>query len=140
MFELSKNDLRLKSLFDELVPMSGKCDSLAGELVRAANRIDYRNFNDGDHVGVGYGKETCNPAARFLLKYGDSFVKDAVNALWGVQTDKVYDFLVDVMIGCVCDYVESNPDLRKMPTENMFDSRDPDEDVDDEDGNEEDLW
>lgn len=27
------------------------------------NRISYRNWNDGDHIGVGYGRETCNPAA-----------------------------------------------------------------------------
>ena len=131
MIELSANDKRLHKLFDELVPARGKCDSLAGELVRAANRIDYRNFNDGDHIGVGYGKETCNPAARFLLKHGDDFVKDAINAMWGVTSDRLYDFFVDTMIGLVCDYVENNPDLRQMPTEDMFDSADPNEDVDD---------
>ena len=43
-----KNEARMNALFEELVPMSGKADSLAGELVRATCRIGYRFFNDGD--------------------------------------------------------------------------------------------
>ena len=27
------------------------------------SRIGYRFYNDGDQLGIGYGKETCNPAA-----------------------------------------------------------------------------
>lgn len=62
---MTKNENRINKLFEELVPTSGKADSLAGELVRATARIGYRFFNDGDMVNQGYGKETCNPAARF---------------------------------------------------------------------------
>ena len=64
------NNARFDELFDELVPMSGKADSLAGEIIRAVSRIVYRYYNDGDIVGVGYGNETCNPAARFLTVCG----------------------------------------------------------------------
>ena len=60
---MKKNEDRINKLFKELVPISGKADSLAGELVRATSRIGYRFFNDGDLVNIGYGKETCNPAA-----------------------------------------------------------------------------
>ena len=50
---------RSHALFKELVPISGKADSLAGEIVRAISRIGYRFYNDGDQLGIGYGKETC---------------------------------------------------------------------------------
>ena len=63
---MTKNEERINKLFKELVPETGKADSLAGELVRAMSRIGYRFYNDGDQLGIGYGKETCNPAGRFL--------------------------------------------------------------------------
>ena len=88
---MTKNHERINELFEELVPGSGKAESLAGELVRAMARIGYRWYNDGDQVGIGYGRETCNPAARFLI----------------------------------------HPELRTLPTIDMWDLRDPDEDVDD---------
>ena len=52
---------RVNTRFEELVPLEGKADTLAGEIVRAISRIGYRFYNDGDQVGVGYGKQTCNP-------------------------------------------------------------------------------
>ena len=75
---------RLEDLFDQLVPPSGKADTVAGEIVRAAMRIGYRKFNDGDHIGVSYGKETCNPAARYLMERAGDVVKQIIaNNLWG---------------------------------------------------------
>lgn len=62
------NDL-LESIFEVLVPSSGKCDTLAGELARAMMKIEYRYFNDGDFFFDGYGYETCGPAAAFLMEY-----------------------------------------------------------------------
>lgn len=53
-------------LFDELVPSMGKADTEGGEIMRAVNRIQYRYWNDGDIAGHGYGKQTVNPAVRFL--------------------------------------------------------------------------
>ena len=68
---MTKNEDRINKLFKELVPDTGKADSLAGELVRAMSRIGYRFYNDGDQLGIGYGKETCNPAGRFLGAKGN---------------------------------------------------------------------
>ena len=73
---------RINALFEELVPVSGKADTVAGEIVRAVTRIAYRNWNDGDHVGVGYGKETCNPAARYLMERAGSKVGEAGRNMW----------------------------------------------------------
>lgn len=144
---MTKNDKRLNTLFEELVPMSGKADSLAGELVRAAGRIGYRFFNDGDQLGIGYGKETCNPAGRFLLAKAPKEIGDLVAALWGMQSEDGYEAVLDILVGKVADYVEANPNLRSQPTEDMWDFRDRYEDVDDsweedeeEDYEEEDDW
>ena len=126
-----RNESRLDKLFDELVPEVGKADSLAGELVRAASRIAYRFFNDGDRIGLGYGRETCNPAARFLQERGDRKIAACINALWGLDDDVVYEEFLDALVGGVADYVERRPDLRETETEDMFSHKNPAEDRDD---------
>ena len=125
------NQDKINALFEELVPASGKADSLAGELVRATSRIGYRFYNDGDQLGVGYGKETCNPAGRFLIKKAPKEIGDLVAALWGMYNEDGYEAVLDVLVGKVADYVDANPDLRSQPTEDMFDYYDKYEDVDD---------
>ena len=121
---MTKNEERINKLFKELVPETGKADSLAGELVRAMSRIGYRFYNDGDQLGIGYGKETCNPAGRFL----------------GVYSEEAYEKVLDILCGAVADYVEQNPDLRNQPTEDMWDFKDEEEDQDDSWDEEEDDW
>ena len=134
-----KNEERINDLFEELVPASGKADSLAGELVRAVSRIGYRFFNDGDQLGIGYGKETCNPAGRFLIAKAPREIGDLVAGLWGMISEAGYEAVLDILTGKVADYVESHPELREQPTEDMWSFRNADEDVD-EDEEEEDDW
>ncbi len=132
-----RNENRINVLFDELVPAKGKAESLAGELVRAATRICYRFFNDGDRIGLGYGRETCNPAARFLRKRGDKKIAACINALWGLDDDTVYEEFLDVLAGAIANYIEENPSFRKAETEDMLSHRDRNEDVDDNGENDE---
>lgn len=122
---------KLNDLFDELVPASGKADTVAGEIVRAVERIIYRSWNDGDHIGVGYGRETCNPAARYLSKVCGGEVAACIGAMWGVENDTIYDRLTDLLGQLVLDYLDQHPDTKIA--ENVFDmhdARDPNEDVD----------
>ena len=128
---MKKNEERINKLFEELVPMSGKADSLAGELVRAISRIRYRFSNDGDLVNIGYGKETCNPAARFLIAKGNHEVSDLTVALWEIFSEDAYEKVLDTLEGAVADYIEQNPGLRNQPTEDMWSFRDEEEDQDD---------
>ena len=114
------NEERLNKLFEELVPLSGKADNLAGEIVRATTRLDYRFFNDGDMIGKGYGNETCNPAARFLEQNTEPGLALAVKMLWDSPNDKFYEDILDTLIGMVVDYLAANPDLRNKPTDDMF--------------------
>lgn len=124
---------KLNELFEELVPATGKADTVAGEIVRAICRIGYRNYNDGDHLGVGYGKWTTNPAGRFLAKKCDDAVEHCVGDAWGIRDDDAYDEALERLEIAVCDYLDAHPELRQAPnSEDMWDSRDRYEDVDDE--------
>ena len=128
---MTKNEERLSKLFNELVPDMGKADSLAGELVRAINRIGYRFCNDGDMVNQGYGKETCNAPARFLMAKGNHEIADLTVALWEIFSEDAYEKVLDTLEGAVADYIEQNPDLRSQPTEDMWSFFDEEEDKDD---------
>lgn len=139
---MTQNIDKLNILFEELVPAVGKAENLAGELVRAAERIGYRFFNDGDQIGIGYGKETCNAAARFLMANTPKEVSELVAGLWGLYSEKGYEALLDVMIGELVAYIEAHAETRQQPTKDMFDYYDKYEDVDDsyDDEDDEDDW
>lgn len=123
---------KIDALFSELVPVRGKADTVAGEIVRAVSRIGYRNYNDGDHIGVGYGKETCNPAARYLIKNGGDEVAAIVSDMWGMEVDSLYDKAVEMLEKAVASYIERHPELKTTPnSEDMLSYRDEREDVDD---------
>lgn len=124
---------KINTLFEELVPSSGKAGTVAGEIIRAVSRIGYRNYNDGDHVGVGYGKETCNPAARYLMaRAGEKVEKIIVVELWGEEEDCRYDIALEKLGAAVLEFLENNPELKKAEnSEDMWDYRDAGEDVDD---------
>lgn len=122
---------KMDVLFEELVPPSGKCDSLAGEIIRAASRIGYRFFNDGDQLGIGYGKETCNAAGRFLIKRTNERIADIVSDMFGLYSEEKYENKLKDLLDAVVEHVEGNPELRQTETEDMFDYYDKDEDVDD---------
>ena len=128
---------KMDVLFKELVPISGKCDSLAGEIIRAASRIGYRFFNDGDQLGIGYGKETCNAAGRFLIKRTNEKIADIVSGMFGLYSEEKYENRLKDLLDAVVEHVEGNPDLRQAETEDMFDYFDKDEDVDDYEDEEE---
>lgn len=129
---MTENDKNLRILFDELVPRIGKANSLAGEMIRAAGRIGYRWSNDGDQIGIGYGKETCNAPARFLLIHGNNSIRALVATLWGLPDYKKYERVLDQLIGAIVDYVNANPVLRTQPTEDMFDYFFKDQDVEED--------
>ena len=136
----SRND----ALFARLVRPVGACESLAGEILRAANRIAYRWYNDGDELGRGYGNETCNPAARFLEDVcGGLFdegmhrarvVTLSVDELWRAsgKGDERYSLGLVALIGAVVALLEHEPSLFEMPGADFWDWADPELDVSDE--------
>ena len=138
---MTNTEERINELFEELVPMSGKADTVAGEIVRAISRLGYRNYNDGDHIGVGYGKETCNPAARYLAAKCDKNVEKAVYDAWGIDSDDLYDKAVEELEKAVLNFLSEHPELKeKANTEDMWDYRNDQEDQDDWDEEEDDYY
>ena len=91
-------------------------------------------------VNIAYGKETCNPAARFLIAKGNAEVSSLTAGLWEIFSEDAYEKVMDILCGSVADYVEQNPDLRTQPTEDMWDFKDEEEDQDDSWDEEEDDW
>lgn len=122
-------DDRLYELFKELVPANGKAESKAGEIVRAVTRIEYRYFNDGDQIGEGYGKETCNPAARYLLNEANGVIAEIIEKMWGACGG--YEDYLEILKVAALDYIDNNPQLKEMETADMWDYTDADEDRDD---------
>lgn len=124
---------RINTLFEELVPASGKADTVAGEIIRAISRIRYRNYNDGDHVGVGYGKETCNPAARYLMaRAGENVEKLIAVKVWGEEDDNCYNIALSELEDAVLEYLDQHPELKTTAnSEDMWDYRDRNKNVDD---------
>lgn len=105
------------SEFQRLVPQSGSCATLRGEILRAANKIEYRLYNDGDKVGAGYGHTTCDPAARFLIsklggnpKFGfTKTMQNLVDGSYGLSGER-YKKLVDRMVNRIDRYMSSIPE------------------------------
>lgn len=129
---------KIEAMFDELVPSAGKADTVAGEIIRAISRISYRRFNDGDRIGVGYGKETCNAAARYLAENCGTRVEEAVNAIWGEGLESRYDEGLTALEEAVVAFIEEHPELKTTEnSKDMWDYRDDAEDVDDYDEEEE---
>lgn len=103
LYEQVKN-LPFEDWFDILVPRSGKAPTVAGEIVRAVNRLAYRYFNDGDKFYEGYGRETCGSSAAYLYEiepfyelltdmvdmYGDAY-EEAINKLCDIAQDYLLD-------------------------------------------------
>lgn len=137
---MTTNETRIDELFKELVPGSGKADSLAGEIIRATSRIGYRRYNDGDKIGVDYGNETCNAPARFLQEKTTATISAIIDKMWGNAKDAEYDELLESLNGAVADHIENNPELRDEPTEDMWNWVDNDEDYHYNDEDDEEDW
>lgn len=137
----TKTEEKINALFEELVPASGKANTVAGEIIRAISRIGYRNYNDGDHLGVGYGRETCNPAGRFLAAKCSPEIARLVSDAWGIYSDETYSKALEQLEEAVLAYIEAHPELKTTANdEDMWDSRDEFEDVDRDDEEDEDDY
>ena len=132
MTEAEKNEWA--AMEKRLMPPSGKAETVAGEIIRAADRIHYRWWNDGDKINVGYGKETCNGTARYLEKIrGTDFPVE----IWGGRlNDDEYTKFTDGLVDEMYAFIKAHLELETTP--NSEDSRmdfidnDLDRDEDDE--------
>ena len=108
--------------FKLLVPAEGKCDTLAGELIRAINRIMYRDWNDGDVFYEGYGLETAGAPAAFIAdKISAANEKLEQIAEDGLE-DRYYTNALEEVAGIIEDFIRDNPESLTEPfDEDMWD-------------------
>ena len=117
MTEAEKNEWA--AMEKRLMPPSGKADTVAGEIIRAADRIHYRWWNDGDKINVGYGKETCNGTARYLEKIrGSEFPVEVWNGSLG---EDAYTEFTENLVAEMYAFIKAHPELETTP--NSEDSR-----------------
>lgn len=115
----------MSALFEEFVPGSGKCENLGRELIRAINRVGYRNYNDGDYFFSGYGLETCGPDMAFVYDHCDEDVQRAIEKAEELnqymydddQMSDKYDERLNTIFEEVLRYIADNPDVFGTVTE-----------------------
>lgn len=137
---MTNTDNRINELYHELVPFEGKADTVAGEIIRAICRIGYRYTNDGDRIDIEYGKQTCNPAARYLQSVCDLHIQLSIAIMWSEYDEAEYEKALEELKEDVLDFIERHPELKTTPNEiDMTDlTRPEDEDTwEDEDWDEE---
>ena len=105
---------------DALVPGSGKADTVAGEIVRAFDRITYRYYNDGDVVDAGYGIITVNSSFRYLYNIVPGVDELEIPQCSGlpddINCDEYEEFLYDLQ-HVVQSYLQKHPELEETPNE-----------------------
>ena len=134
-------DAKMQELFEQYVPSSGAAETVGGEIVRAMNRIGYRFYNDGDRAREGYGRETVNPACRYLVE--GQHLK--LNIWDNYYTEDEYNYQMYEDFKNIFEHLDQHPELFTAPnTRDMWDYRDSREDIDDCDSEweheGEDMW
>lgn len=100
---------------DTLVPPSGKADTVAGEIVRAFDRITYRYYNDGDVLDEGEGISTVNSSFRYLYSTVPGVADLRANFRFSSEDD--YEkFLYDLQT-VLQSYLQEHPELEETPNE-----------------------
>ena len=123
----------LHSWFEDYVPNSGKASTIGGELVRAANHIIDRYNNDGDYIGYGYGRETCNPAARYIVNVANDYKgADQLQELIDGNIDAApeYQDFIDDFETSFADYLRDHEEFFHAPNKDAYEDYKEDDDKD----------
>ena len=122
IFRMDASDDPIGEAFEELVPSSGPADTKAGEIVRAINRIMYRDFNDGDLFYSGYGVETCGDAVAYLCHNVPGIVNDFDKIATAELEGSSYSSALDRIAKKIAKYIIKHPKLIETPNkEDMYD-------------------
>tara|TARA_B100000497_G_scaffold61317_1_gene69618 strand:+ start:160 stop:618 length:459 start_codon:yes stop_codon:yes gene_type:complete len=116
--------------FKQLVPNMGKCDTVEGEMLRAINKIIYRQFNDGDYFFEGYGCETAGPAHAYLIN--ESPLAKRLNEIFSTTEFNYtqYDDTIYAALETILDYIDSvkgqytNNELDMLDSDPVFEEED----------------
>jgi len=115
-------EARSEVYFEQLIPNVGKCDTVEGEMLRAINRIIYRQFNDGDYFFEGYGCETAGPAHAYLIK--ESPIAKKLDKIFSSTEFNYiqYDDAMYTALETILDYIDSMKGQYTKNETDMLDS------------------
>ena len=116
-YTLTLVEKKIEEMNERLVPVCGSCETVAGEIVRALTKIVYRFYNDGDCIGVGYGKETCNAAARYLMENTNFDVDRVIKEMW---SKKYSDEEINELENSVYEFLINHKELETTPNNEDF--------------------
>ena len=104
-------DKEFDAWYDKYVPSSGNCETLAGEIIRAINRLVYRWYNDGDTVDC-YGGNVYNHN-----RAADDFLCGNVAGYVTLSGVSEFDFedAVCKRLKYIYDYLKSHPEVFETP-------------------------
>ena len=124
-----EDTVKLGDIVSESAPPVGVCEKKAGELAFAVNKIAYRFFQYGEHIGIEKGNEELNPVARYILfEYPNEVIAKVVNGLWGLIDKETYEKGVNLLIEETVKFIEGHPELREIPNEDDCEQKYLDED------------
>jgi len=128
--ETGKNQKDFDRLL-EAVPAMGKCDTVAGEMIRAANKLGYDYWNNGmgnntsgavnylDHIGV-FDMDRTN-------LFGKIYEYTRGKCPPRFYEDEFAGYIND-MIDMTVEYILAHPELETQKNDkDMFDFEDPEE-------------
>lgn len=117
----------LDLLFDGLVPPEGKCDTVAGEIVRAMMKVVTRYYNDGDYYFMGYGLETAAPAIAYLENRYEDIISDVdsiktkyIDYLDHKELEKSYENFLSDMVVAIIEDIKAHPELLTEPNDDDY--------------------
>ena len=114
-------------IFEELVPDSGKCDTVAGEMIRAAGRLRHDFYNNGmgnNTSGALKFLREKSAIDRELFEYVLPYTTGRVYS--GNYKNDLFHIAIDRIVEMTTKMVTFNPQLMTMKnTEDMFDYEDP---------------
>ena len=122
----------LESWAEQYTNPSGKSNTVGGEIVRAAMQIIGRYNNDGDMIGRGYGNESVNPAARYIIEKAEMDVNEQIQ-VWLDHDERADDYSYEDFIQKFTTEIEQilreNPELFQKPNKDDYWSWKTDEDL-----------
>lgn len=95
------NFQKIVAMFDELVPAEGPAETVAGEIIRAANRLVYHALNDGDVFWDDYGIETVGPIYEYFTGLSD----------YEFERNDLYSKLITVLEAMRFTHYDDNEEL-----------------------------
>lgn len=136
------NTENFNKLFETHVPQIGSCDTVGGELLRAAAKIYYECYNNG------FGNNVSG-ALNFLRNNGIDLRTDNVystlheyccGSILNNNNEKIVHSMVNLVVERVEEYISKIPAILTIPnntdmhnlTDNNYEDEDEDEDEDDE--------